>query len=164
MNFEIILSYLDWYNKDDYEICKTEFEYKIMKNDKLVFIYEMRSNIIILNYMKNYVKSIAWLQTLKIIKNNKGKYLFYSNRINLTDLEHRYIFYNKTKSRFMITFFNNPTTFKYYFITIKYHNMFKYKLILEHKRASNHKYINHKILIDNKYELLYISNNLHLLV
>jgi hypothetical protein len=163
MNFEIILSYLDWYNKDDYEICKTEFEYIIMKNDELVFLYRNINFIIIKNYIKNYIKTSSGLETLKIIKDNRGKYLFYSNQTNLTDSDNRYIFYNKTKSRFMITYFNNPTIIQYYFITIKYHNMFKYKLIAAHKRASNHKYINHKILINNKYELFYYSNLFHLI-
>jgi hypothetical protein len=53
MNFEIILSYLDWYNKDDYEICKTEFEYIIMKKNQIVFVYRNIQFIIIKNYIKN---------------------------------------------------------------------------------------------------------------
>jgi len=178
MNFEIILSYIDWYNKENYIINRSEFEYRIFKNNELVFFYDSRL-LLIQDYIKNYYKMIninneyRCVYTPKIAKSGLHTILNYVNSPNSPNTpnspnspnsDKQYIIYD-CKPRGITFIFKTEFTKYLYVIDIISYNMYKYKShrINIQTQTANTKYINHKILINNKYELFYYSNFFHLI-
>jgi len=158
MNFEIILSYLDWYNKDDYEICKTEFEYIIMKKNQIVFVYNSQTKLIH-NYIKNYSKIINKQTDLPLIKITNGikhKYFDHAN-YNLWD-KYKFlycIYRGVSKNKLPCSALDDSGNVILLLLPIVEYN---FDLIYTFM-----KYTTRRKFIDNKYESIYYSNFFHLI-
>jgi hypothetical protein len=161
---ELICSYLKMNNKDDeFKINFTNGEFTITKNNQIIFKYVYLfanykylcfyiNSIMIMEKSINKNSQIDFIDSIKIQKDYHKKYKnIYCEPIELNNKP--YILYNFNKD--YIVFCINVIRFT---IHIIYHNRFIYKSYHTLKYYNNfYKYTNYKILIPNKYELLYYS-------
>jgi len=161
---KIICSYLKMNNKDDeFKISIISGGFIIEKNNQEIFEYSMWS------YEEFYIK-FSMINKTKVFKNNKILYLHKSKLTYNYESKEKKIFYHSIElnKKLYIQYNINKTfiTFlgyknKWVLINIKCFNRLIYKFNATYKFFISLKYTNYKILIPNKYELLYYSRYFH---
>jgi hypothetical protein len=175
---EIVLSYYNFNNKDEYKIIYDELSFNIIRNNEKIIEYISIFNDIS-NLIKNYSKSlkadkIESIYTLNKYRNYKQQYKtlyfnkpkIYNSKCIPTEIDYFFIKTPFTKTKriyyFLVNGFNK-------FIIFILHNNYKYKQYEQHKQ---HKTINEQyktiymhnlIFIENKYELIYHSKYFYLI-
>jgi len=164
---EIILSYFDYIKTNDTLIYCSNHMFHIKINKWFIF-NQSNKHATLLNYKAKYYKLLNKKNEIIGIltsKHYKYKYkhknivdnytLLYYNNINFDPEQTNYIkyYYCKKKINAIQIYFSNICKYER---SIKYYNMLKY--IIYYKSNITIKYINHKIFIINKYELIYYCN------
>jgi len=159
---KIICSYFKMNNKDDkFKISKTARGFSITKNNEKCFDYGCNDL---------YTDMIYYINNL-LIKRKQIYKIYRIINIETSKIKRNYectlkeIYYNNMSGFIQYTFKKNTivflsyTNYIQYRIDIEYSNKFIYKFHGIDKWGLNRsKYTNYKILIPNKYELLYYSN------
>ena len=175
---EIICSYFKMNNKDDeFKISLGNKKFSIIKNNKAIFNYgymEYQNNIVFMEFcMKSSMikKKIFDIFSSKqinyiITKKSETDYWFgtkyiYCDTIELNKNSYIYYDFNKTYIHFTCYIYNGMVAINYK-ICIRYFNRLIYKYYDKYNSIMSHfKYTDYKIIIPNKYELLYYSKYFH---